>query len=389
MRSRISSRAQVVQDALRLGDQRLQARPALLHRRQAVERRRRVAVLLRQRVDGALLDLGDLRVALLLLDDAHRLGQPLAGHLADARLEAGGVRRRGRLALGLARQPAQLLLRLELAQQLGVPEAQRLEDLGLGHLLGAALHHHQRVAAAGDHQLDVALFELRLERVHHPLAVDAADAHGADRAEERRIGQVQRGGRADEGRQVRRHLPVDRQHGRRDLRLLAPAFGEQRPHRAVDEARHQHLAVREPPLALEEAAGDLAGGRGLLDEVHGERQEVDALTRLRGDAGDEHHGVAVGDDHRPRGLLGHAAGLEGHGATAHVEGHGMGLEPIGSHRSGFSSRPRDGRMPIRTAGRLRRSSGGVAGRWDAGSGMGAAGSRVRGGLMAARLRRKA
>jgi hypothetical protein len=36
--------------------------------------------------------------------------------------------------------------------------------------------------------------------------------------------------------------------------------GEERADRAVDEARHQDLAVRETPLSLEEAAGDLSGG---------------------------------------------------------------------------------------------------------------------------------
>jgi hypothetical protein len=45
-----------------------------------------------------------------------------------------------------------------------------------------------------------------------------------------------------------------REHGRGDLRLVAVAVREQRSDRAVDEARHEHFAIRETAFALEEAA---------------------------------------------------------------------------------------------------------------------------------------
>jgi hypothetical protein len=50
------------------------------------------------------------------------------------------------------------------------------------------------------------------------------------------------------------------QHGDDDLRLVLVAIGEQRADRPVDQARGQRLELGRAAFALEEAAGDLAGG---------------------------------------------------------------------------------------------------------------------------------
>src|SRR5688572_32678650 len=50
---------------------------------------------------------------------------------------------------------------------------------------------------------------------------------------------------ADEGRDVRRIVRVGREHRRDDLRLVAVAVLEEGADRAVDEARDEHLAIRE------------------------------------------------------------------------------------------------------------------------------------------------
>ena len=61
-----------------------------------------------------------------------------------------------------------------------------------------------------------------------------------------------------------------------DLGLAGVALGEERPQRAVDHARGEDLLLVRPALALEEAAGDLAAGVGVLAVVDGQGQEVDA-----------------------------------------------------------------------------------------------------------------
>ena len=94
---------------------------------------------------------------------------------AGARLEERG-------ALGLADGLLELLLDVDERLQRAVAEQDRLGHDVLGQELGARLDHHDRVAGAGDDEVELRLGELAVGRVDDELAVDAADAHGADRA---------------------------------------------------------------------------------------------------------------------------------------------------------------------------------------------------------------
>ena len=105
-------------------------------------------------------------------------------------------------------------------------------------------------------------------------------------------------------------LLVAREDRRDDLRVVLEALGEERAARPVDDAAGEDLLVALATLALEEAAGDLAGGERLLDVVAGEREEVEAGALVAADGGDEDDAVAVGDEDGAVGLLGEAAGLE-------------------------------------------------------------------------------
>ena len=95
------------------------------------------------------------------------------------------------------------------------------------------------------------------------------------------------------------------------LGLVAVAVGEQRADRPVDQAGDQRLVLGRAAFALEEAAGDPAGGVDLLLVVDGEREEVDAgLGLLHRHHGGEHRGLAIGGDDGAVGLAGDLAGLE-------------------------------------------------------------------------------
>ena len=69
-------------------------------------------------------------------------------------------------------------------------------------------------------------------------------------------------------------------------------------------------------LALDEAAGELAGGVGPLAVLDLEREEVAAGDGVALDGGDQDDGVAVADDDGPVGLLGELAGFEDEGTVA-------------------------------------------------------------------------
>jgi hypothetical protein len=79
-----------------------------------------------------------------------------------------------------------------------------------------------------------------------------------------------------------------------DLHLVAETVDERRTQRAVDETAHEDGLGGGATLAAEERAGDLAGGVGALLDVDGQREEVEAFTRvLAGAGGREKHGLFV------------------------------------------------------------------------------------------------
>jgi hypothetical protein len=87
---------------------------------------------------------------------------------------------------------------------------------------------------------------------------------------------------------------------------------------AVDEAGGEDLELGEPPLALEEAAGDLPHGERLLDVVDHQGKEVDPGPGVfRHAGGDQHHRVTVPHHRGAARLLGPAARFDGQGPTGY------------------------------------------------------------------------
>ena len=141
------------------------------------------------------------------------------------------------------------------------------------------LDHQHAFNGAGDDEVELALFALAGGRVQHVLAVDIADAGGADRAEERNAGEGQRGGGS-------RPAPtMSGSFSRSWLSTVAttwtslrkPSGNSGRIGRSI-RRRDQGLVLGRAAFTLEEAAGDRARGVGLLLVVHGQREEI--LPRL-------------------------------------------------------------------------------------------------------------
>ncbi len=195
----------------------------------------------------------------------------------------------------------------------------RLQHLLLGELVGGGLHHHHRLAGAGDHQVEVGDVALAVGGIDDQLAVDHPDADGADRVVEGDLGQRQRRRGAVDGEDVGVVLAVGREHEGDDLRLVEVALGEERAQRTVDEAGGDDLLLGRAPLALEEAARDAAAGVGVLFVVDGERQEVLGQALAGHGGGGEHHGVAQAHGTAAVGLAGHAAGLDHQRALSELD----------------------------------------------------------------------
>ena len=120
-----------------------------------------------------------------------------------------------------------------------------------------------------------------------------------------------------------------RQNGDDHLGLVLEALDEQRADRTVDQARDQGLLFGGTALALEEATGDLTGGKGLFLIIHGQREEVDpGFWRTGGDDGRQNHGLAVGGQHSAVSLTRDTAGLEGQRAAGPVDGFTFNVEHV-------------------------------------------------------------
>ena len=191
------------------------------------------------------------------------------------------------------------------------------EHFLFGQLVSLGFHHHNGVLGAGDDEVQ-ALLGLHAQlrhvvhrRVQHVLAVDKADTRRADRAHERDA----RDGEGGRGRDHRHDVGVIHQvagqHGRHDQHFVAEAVDEERTDRTVDQAGDERLFLRRTRLALEEAAGDLAGCVVLFLVVNGQREEVLArLRRFREGHVGHHLGFAQRRDHRPIGLTRNFPGFQ-------------------------------------------------------------------------------
>ena len=160
-------------------------------------------------------------------------------------------------------------------------------------------------------------------RVDDELAVDPADAHGADGPVERDLADRQRGGRGDRADDVGVVLLVRREDGDHELDVVLVALGEERADRPVGLAGGEDRVLRRARLALDEAARDLARGVHPLLEVDREREEVEPGAGLRPVGGAEHHGVAVADGDGAAGEPGEPAGFDGQRSTTE-----LGLEDL-------------------------------------------------------------
>ena len=260
------------------------------------------------------------RVPVLLHGGRERRAQLRKRELPDLLLERAVGLRLGDRALRLTDLALQLFLEGDQGLQRLVRGEQRLEKDLIRQHAGAALDHHDGVAAAGDDQVEIALGELAGHRIHDEASADAAHADGGDGTEPGNVGEDERGGCPDDRKDVGIVFLVVRQHGGDDLRLAPEAFRKQRPDGTVDQARSEDLFFRRPALALEEAAGDLTGREGLLLVVAGERKEIDSLARGRTGGGrDQHDGLAELHERRAARLLGHAPCFDGQRPTVKVD----------------------------------------------------------------------
>ncbi len=173
-----------------------------------------------------------------------------------------------------------------------------------GHFAGKTLDHQHRFAAAGDDQVEIALFQLVLRREGDELAVDMSQADRAQGAQKRQWRQAQGGASAVHAQHVAVVLLVAGDDEALNLHFVVKPVGKERPNGPVHEPRGQGFLGRRPAFALEKSAGKLAGRGRALAVIAGQREEVDASPRGAGGRGGQDDRLAILDQATTGGLLG-------------------------------------------------------------------------------------
>ena len=180
--------------------------------------------------------------------------------------------------------------------------------------------HEHAFGGARHHEIELRVGELARGGIQYVLAVLVADAGCADRAEERHAGNRERRGGAEQRGDVGINLGVDGEHRSDDLHVVDESFGKQRPDGAIDQTRGERLLLGGTALALEEAAGNAAGGIGLLLIVDREGKEVATGRRLfHAHRGDEHHRLAHADENGAVGLTREFSRFERYGVFSKLK----------------------------------------------------------------------
>ena len=191
-----------------------------------------------------------------------------------------------------------------------VSDHQCVEHIVLRHFLCAGLDHDDLLLGAAHRDVHQASLTLLERRVEDDLAVDDADIDTGNRVVKRDIRNGNRDGCTVQTGDLRRVVVVVAHDGAHDGNIVAQVLREQRAHRAVNLAGGDGSLLACLALAAHEGARDAAYRIQLLLKINGEREEINAVARLRGcSCGAEHNGVAVADQCRTVCQLRHLACL--------------------------------------------------------------------------------
>ena len=117
-----------------------------------------------------------------------------------------------------------------------VRELERFDEIGLRHFVRRAFNHDDVVFGADVNKIEIALRALRVCGVGDELAIDAADAHGADRARKRNVGNAKRGRSAIKRENIRIIFTIRAEKEADDLRVVEVSRRKEWPQRPIDHA---------------------------------------------------------------------------------------------------------------------------------------------------------
>src|SRR6202795_1678630 len=213
--------------------------------------------------------------------------------------------RRRHLALRLANLAAQFVDRGTDLFDFGVREFDCVHHRLFLHFFRAGFDHDNRIGGAHNRDVEQAVAHFAVCGIGDEAAFHQTDAHGADRAEKRNVGEGQGSRSGVDTTNIGIVFRVGGEDEGDDLRLALETLGEHRTNRPVNLTAGENLALAHTPFALDKAAGNASAGIGVLAVVDGEGKEVDSGAGLGiGGRGGEDYVFAEAHNGRAAGLLG-------------------------------------------------------------------------------------
>src|SRR5712664_1939206 len=204
---------------------------------------------------------------------------------------------------------------------LRVAELESVRDGFFRNFEGAGFHHDDGFFCAGDDDIHQAFLLVGDGGVDHQLAVEQSDADAGNGLLKRKVRAIRRSRGAGYGNDVGVVLAVRREHHGDNLGFIAPGFGEERAHRAVNQPGSENFFLRGAAFALEETAGNFSGGVGVFAVVHRERNKIAVIHRRGHASGGEDDRVPVARGNSAVGLLCDFSGFEDERPSSDFDGH--------------------------------------------------------------------
>ena len=176
-----------------------------------------------------------------------------------------------------------------------------VKHIVLRNFLCTGLDHNDLVLGSAQGNVHLGSSALLGGRVDNGLAVNDANLAAGYNVVERNIRDRNCDGSAQQSNYLRRVVVVVLQNGADDGNVVAQVLREQRTHRTVDLTRGQDRLLGRTAYCVH-----------TLLKVNGEREKVDAVTRLSGcGSGNENSGLTVANQAGAVSELCHLAGLDG------------------------------------------------------------------------------
>ena len=161
-----------------------------------------------------------------------------------------------------------------------MPKVHRRKHVGFGYKEAASLNHDNRALGTGDNQVQIRLGLLRKARVDYKFTLNAANAHCANGAIPRDIGDCECCRSGDNTPGIWYAVKIHRKRHYNNLNVIAHTIREQGAKGSINQTGGENSFFGWAATALDKSAWDFTNGVLSLFIITGEGEEIDTRAQL-------------------------------------------------------------------------------------------------------------